>query len=285
MAVYYPGIRQSLVLFIIYLGISVLTGFGIAAMTDYLPYALTTLIGAAVSMILIILVALHFKQAGLRYLFEQPALASPLVYAAGSGFTLAFILLMDPLVSLIPMPAMIEETMRKVFTRDLYSYLAIGISAPILEELLFRKIMLEGLEQNYGPRKAVLWSAVFFAIFHMNPWQGIGAFIAGLFLGWLFVHTRDIWLCIFIHFFNNSVSFVVFFVSDDPLFSILDVTGSNYYSLAIIMGISLLALYFCYRILHTHFKLKTNESFQKAQTQPFLTGHSGPGTGDQRIRQ
>ena len=270
----YPGIRQSLILFVLFLSISFLTGFGLAILTEYLPYSLTTLVGTVVSMILIILIALHYKQAGLSYLLDQPGQASWLVYITGSLFTLALVILLDPVISLLPMPDFMEEMIQKVFKRDIYSYVALGVAAPILEEFLFRKIILEGLEQNYGARKAIFWSAVFFALFHMNPWQAIGAFAGGLFLGWVYLNTRDIWLCIFIHFINNSLAFGIFLISDDPFFTVADLPGTNSYSLAAIMGISLLALYFCYRILNSHFKLKAHESLQKAQTQSIHTGHS-----------
>lgn len=255
----YPNIKQSFGLFGLFILISLLIGLAGAVFSDYVSNSLLTLIGTVVSMILIIVIALNFKQAKFGYLFRRESSAKPTAYGVAALFTVFLILVLDPVTSAIPMPEWIERIFEKVLERDVYSYLAVAVAAPVLEELLFRKIVLEGMEVNYGARKAIIWSAVLFAIFHLNPWQGIGAFCIGLFLGWLYVKTRDIWLCIFIHFFTNSLAFLAFFMFDDPFYSLLDVTGDDYYSLVIIMGISLIAMYFCYNILKKHFALHANE--------------------------
>jgi hypothetical protein len=44
---------------------------------------------------------------------------------------------------------------------------------------------------------------------HLNPWQALIAFVSGLFLGWLYLEFRTLWLCIFIHAYNNILAFFV----------------------------------------------------------------------------
>lgn len=255
----YPNIRQSFGLFGLYVIITIVLGLGVSAIPG-IPISLITLVGTVVAMVAIIAIALYLKKTNTQYLFTRLSAASPTAYGVAALFILFLIFVLDPLTSLIPMPEQIRRMFEEALRADIYTFVAVAIAAPVLEELLFRKIMLEGLEVNYGPKKAIIWSAALFAIFHLNPWQGIGAFFAGLFLGWLYVNTRDIWLCIFVHFFNNTLSFIAFIAFDDPFYSMIDATGGDYYTLAAIIAISLVALYFCFRILKRHFELKRPEA-------------------------
>lgn len=85
----------------------------------------------------------------------------------------------------------------------------IAIVAPIVEEILFRGILLKGFLKNYSVRKSIVVSALLFGIIHMNPWQFSGAFIHGIFYGWWFYKTRSLIPCILGHALNNSLSFIV----------------------------------------------------------------------------
>ena len=82
------------------------------------------------------------------------------------------------------------------------------ILAPILEEILFRGIILEGLLRTYSQEKAIAFSAIIFGIIHFNPPQIVGATIIGFFLGWLYVKSKSILPSIMVHFFNNSLAFL-----------------------------------------------------------------------------
>ena len=83
------------------------------------------------------------------------------------------------------------------------------VAAPVLEELLLRGIILDGLLKIYSPKKAIIWSALFFGFFHLNPWQFIPAFALGLFMGWIYYRTRSLMTTIFIHFVANSAGVIL----------------------------------------------------------------------------
>lgn len=112
---------------------------------------------------------------------------------------------LDPVVSLLPMPAFVREVFeRELLENKAFTFLTVVMAAPVLEELLFRGLLLRGMLQQYSPGRAIVWSSVMFAVFHlMNPWQAIGAFAGGLAVGWLYAKTRSLWLCICFHFINN----------------------------------------------------------------------------------
>lgn len=78
---------------------------------------------------------------------------------------------------------------------------------PVCEEIIFRGVILEGLAKKYNPTKALIFSALIFGLIHMQPLQVIGAFFAGLILGWIYIKTQSLWVVIALHIINNFVAF------------------------------------------------------------------------------
>jgi uncharacterized protein len=87
--------------------------------------------------------------------------------------------------------------------------LAVVVAAPIVEEIIFRGLILRGFLKHYSVRKSILLSALLFGLVHMNPWQFVIAFAAGLILGWWYVKTESIITTIFGHALNNGMSFII----------------------------------------------------------------------------
>ena len=126
--------------------------------------------------------------------------------------TLALGILIEPLTSVLPVPDWMNDLLKKAFTKD--AIWSAVIFAPVLEEILLRGIILDGLLKRYSPTKAIIWSAVIFGVMHMNPAQAVGAFLLGLPLGWLYYRTGSLWPCIFLHFVNNTIGSLALFFED-----------------------------------------------------------------------
>lgn len=79
------------------------------------------------------------------------------------------------------------------------------IIGPIIEELIFRKILLGKLLEKFSnkPIKAVVYSALIFGIVHLNIIQGVAAFGGGIILGLIYYYTKSIKATIFAHILNN----------------------------------------------------------------------------------
>jgi hypothetical protein len=108
----------------------------------------------------------------------------------------------------LPPPAWFWELFNKIFESDYGIYgaiLKVVIMAPVIEELIFRGVIMHGLMRNYSKITAVFVSALMFALFHLNPWQFPATFILGILLGILMVRTRNILLCIIGHAINNGL--------------------------------------------------------------------------------
>jgi membrane protease YdiL (CAAX protease family) len=74
------------------------------------------------------------------------------------------------------------------------------------EEIFFRGVLLDKLSKTYPARKAILMSALLFGMMHFNPWQFLNASIGGIFYGWLYLRFRSIWVCMFMHAYNNALA-------------------------------------------------------------------------------
>jgi membrane protease YdiL (CAAX protease family) len=74
----------------------------------------------------------------------------------------------------------------------LISLLTLVVLAPLCEELFFRGWMLRGLLKRYSPAKSIGFTALLFAVFHLNPWQAIVALPLGLLFGWLAWRTGSL---------------------------------------------------------------------------------------------
>lgn len=82
-----------------------------------------------------------------------------------------------------------------------------ALIGPVCEEIIFRGVILEGLAKKYDPMKAIIFSALIFGLIHLQPLQVIGAFFAGLILGWIYLKTQSLWIVIALHVINNFVAF------------------------------------------------------------------------------
>lgn len=113
-----------------------------------------------------------------------------------------------PIVGLIPMPEYFQKMFMNLAEQNgIYSFISMVIAAPILEELIFRGIILDGLLKSYSPVKSIIISSLLFGIVHLNPWQFISAMIIGVFSGWIYYKTKKISLSILIHMVNNGLAF------------------------------------------------------------------------------
>lgn len=151
----------------------------------------------------------------------------------------AFNLIIEPLSMWMDMPEFMKELMRTFSENRISSLIMLVVFAPVLEEVFCRGIILRGLLKHYSPYKAILWSAAFFGIIHMNPWQAIPAFLIGVLMGWIYWRTRSLWTTIFIHFINNGFAYIitVFFPELPEDAGYYDIIPGVYYYIAFIAAL------------------------------------------------
>lgn len=90
--------------------------------------------------------------------------------------------------------------------------------APMVEEMLFRGIILRSFLRQYPSGTAIAHSAAVFGLAHMNAHQFIVALGIGLIIGKLYERTRSILPGILLHAcYNTTVMIASLRVSDSPL--------------------------------------------------------------------
>ncbi|MFJ8691660.1 CPBP family intramembrane glutamic endopeptidase [Streptomyces roseolilacinus] len=96
------------------------------------------------------------------------------------------------------------------FTAVVWSAVTVQIGAAVTEELLFRGLALQALEQLWGSRAALVITGVFFGVAHLaapgaSAWSALAiALEAGLMLGAAFLWRRNIWFVAGLHFAWNT---------------------------------------------------------------------------------
>ena len=86
-----------------------------------------------------------------------------------------------------------------------------AVFAPLVEEIIFRGIMVERFGAKYGYKSAVIFSSLIFGVLHMDI---IGAFVFGVVLSVLYLQTRSLLLPFLIHAANNGAVVLLIFFDD-----------------------------------------------------------------------
>ncbi len=154
----------------------------------------------------------------------------------------------------IPVPDWFWELFNNIFENDygmLGAYMKVVIIAPIVEELIFRGVIMHGLMKNYHNLIAIFVSALLFALFHLNPWQFPATFMLGLLLGWIMVITRNIFACIAGHAINNLLVLLSMQYAEQinqfPLFLLEREEQMKIYYLVASFSIALIALFHVFK--------------------------------------
>jgi uncharacterized protein len=223
---YYPTFWQATNLIVIYIFIQTLIDFPLAIYdynhgTDWLyqPWIKVPVFLGSTLLILY----LGYRYSGLSFSQVFPfkffnILIIPSMVIAFSGLQYFLNEINIHFEKILPPPAWFMELFSRLFDSDLGVWggiLRIVIIAPIVEELIFRGAIMSGFSRIYHPVFAIFFSALLFALFHLNPWQFPAAFALGLILGWIRIRTGSVLACIAGHAIHNGLVFLsVFYYTD-----------------------------------------------------------------------
>ena len=122
-----------------------------------------------------------------------------------------------------------------------WSILMLVVLAPVMEEVLFRGILLESVRSKHSAGRAIVVSALMFGVIHLIPQQVVNAFVIGLILGYIYVRTESLWPVIVIHALNNAMAYVIMQWSDGANITVRSLIENNTVY-AVVYGVSLAAL-------------------------------------------
>ena len=140
----------------------------------------------------------------LRIMYAKPKLeVGPIIMAIIAGLLPLFVLITN--INLLSHPYMIL-------------WLIFGVVNPFFEETFWRGYIIDGLSTS--PKKAILFSTVMFTLSHPLMWgvfshtlrepaMIVSLLIMGCLWGYIYVKTKNLWLCVishmFVDFFNMSI--------------------------------------------------------------------------------
>lgn len=108
-----------------------------------------------------------------------------------------------------------DENYAKVFEglmKEPWGYVAVGILAPLAEEIVFRGAILRTLLDMMSKKNhwgAIMISAAIFGVAHGNTAQFVNALLMGLLLGWMYYRTKSLVPGILMHWVNNTMAYVL----------------------------------------------------------------------------
>lgn len=123
-----------------------------------------------------------------------------------------------PLTKLFPDQFSVEEVEKRA--RELSDaanggwvvvlFLIVVVGAPVVEEIVYRGLLQQGLDRSLSPSVALIVTAAVFAAIHLQPIEFPGLFAFALVLGWAYRKTQRLGLPIITHMaFNASGLFAV----------------------------------------------------------------------------
>ncbi len=139
--------------------------------------------------------------------------------------------------------------------------ITVAITPAICEELFFRGFVQKSFEFKLKPFWAIFLTALFFGIYHFNPYGLLPLIVIGMYLGFAVYLTDSIIVSMALHFLNNFISIMAFFIYGDD-----ELMQSNFVDIEridthIISFILLLALFigFVIFVKRNYYKITNNE--------------------------
>jgi membrane protease YdiL (CAAX protease family) len=134
---------------------------------------------------------------------------------------------------LLPLSLWEEQAFASMVAGNLPALIATCVLAPVLEEMLFRGVLLRAFLKHHPRWGAISYSALLFGAAHLNVYQFLLAFWLGLLLGWLFERSRSLLPCIALHAAVNTAVVVLEHANDQQSESLLDEVGVSTWLVAL----------------------------------------------------
>lgn len=149
---------------------------------------------------------------------------------------------------------LLEKTFSNLIRADnipemLLVIITLAIVPAICEEVLFRGYIQRSFQFKYKGFVAALLTAIFFALYHFNPYGLIPLAIIGFYLGYAAYASQSLFIPMVLHFLNNFIAVMLYFIiGDDELFksNVTDTESLNenviYFFILMILFIALILL-------------------------------------------
>lgn len=142
----------------------------------------------------------------------------------------------------------------------------IGVMAALGEELLFRGATQPLLIRIFkNPHIGIWFTAIIFSMIHFQFYGFFARMFLGAILGYSYYFTKNLWVPIIAHFFNNALAVTYVYLSNEPLYNtsqgIIEIEKVN--SLYAILSLSFVVLGF---FIMRYYAIKSGITFREEKT-------------------
>ena len=187
-----------------------------------------TLVGYVVQFALAIVLAVLYRRSrggsGTLFRFSMKWFNTALILW---GVVLVFMIgvVIEPLLAIFPESYL--EMLNNAVGQGGWAIATTVIAAPVMEEMLFRCIVLESVRSRFGSFRAIMISAAVFGLIHIIPQQVINAFLVGIVLGFIYVKTESLTSVIILHAINNALAYLQTVIFGGQELSVKELTGGG----------------------------------------------------------
>lgn len=117
-----------------------------------------------------------------------------------------------------PMPEAVKAAYLEAVTPDTALELCLLLVAAALvpglcEEVAFRGFFQRVGVERFGKARGIAMASALFALMHLDPWHLAALFLIGMYLGWVYAWTENLWVAALAHAANNAASVLLLFLA------------------------------------------------------------------------
>jgi membrane protease YdiL (CAAX protease family) len=127
--------------------------------------------------------------------------------------------------------------------------IVVAVIPAICEETFFRGYVQKSFEFRIKPIWAAALTALFFALYHFNPYGLLALFALGFFFGYSAYKSNSIFIPLILHFLNNLIAIAAYFIFGDAELMQPDVTAPGEIGINIFLFIFFLVVFAFYLIV------------------------------------
>lgn len=134
--------------------------------------------------------------------------------------------------------------------------LVVALVPAVCEEAFFRGFVQKSFELTIKPFWAIFITSFAFALYHFNPYGFLALLLLAMFLGFSVYQSKSILLPIILHFLNNFVSIVLYFINGGEGLSNTEIVTQDefYFNLISLFLLSIIFFLFLFFIKKYYYK-------------------------------
>lgn len=200
--------KKSIIIFLLFF-VSQMLGAGLALVFGQDPVTMGLCVGAAEVLLIVALCAFGLTSTK-RPVSDSFRKGMPARWWTALGGFMVISIGISFLMTPLDLPDFGKEAQYGAMRESWLCIFTLTVIAPWAEELVFRDGILRAMMQGgAGKWVAIACSAIAFGVVHGDPAQMIPAIVMGAVLGWLYVTTGDLRLCLPAHILNNTLAVIM----------------------------------------------------------------------------